>query len=79
MDKVTNQHIRERSADPLVIPVTRRNLVHITQSLKIDVASKVNKVTTGHLRHLAYDHDRLVEIGMTMKSDYQFSVLDLST
>ena len=79
MDKVTNQHIRKRSADPLVIPVTRMNLVHITQSHKINVASKVNKVTIGYPGHLRYDHDRLVEIGMTMKSDYQFSVLDPST
>ena len=77
MDKVTNQHIRKRSADPLVIPVTRRILVHITH--KISAASKVNKVTTGHPEHLTYDHDRLVEIGMTLKSDYRFSVLNLST
>ena len=79
MDKVTNQHIRKRSADPLVTPVTMRNLVHITQSHKINAASKVNKVTIGHPRHLTYDHVRLVEIEMTMKSDYWFSVLDPST
>ena len=69
MDKITNQHIRKRLADSQVIPVTRRNLFHITQSLKINVAPKVNKVTIGHPGHLTYDHDRLVEIGMTMKSD----------
>ena len=43
------------------------------------MAPKVNKFTIGHPGHLTYDHDRLVEIGMTMKSDYQFSVLDQST
>ena len=79
MDKVTNQHIRKRLTDSQVIPVTRRNLVDITQSLKINAAPKVNTVTIGHPGHLTYDHDRLVEIGMTMKSDYQFSFLDPST
>ena len=79
MGKVTNQHIRKRSADPLVIPVTRRNLVHIIQSHKINAASKVNKVTIGHPGHLTYHHDRPVQIGVTMKSDYSFSVLDPST
>ena len=79
MDKVTNQHIKKRSAELLVIPVTRRNLVHITQSHKINMTCEVNKVTRGHLGHLTYDHDNLVEIGMKMKNDYRFSVLNPST
>ena len=79
MDKVNNQHIKKRSADSQVIPVTSGNLVHITQSLKINAAPKVNKVTIGHPGHLTYDHNRLVEIGITLKSDYWFSVLDPST
>ena len=54
----------------------RRNLVHITQSHKINEAFKVTKVT---IRHLIYDHDKLFEIAKNMKSDYWFSVLDPST
>ena len=45
MDKVTNQHIRKRSVELLVIPVTRRNLVHITQSHKINMACEVNQMS----------------------------------
>ena len=43
------------------------------------MACEVNKVTRGHLGHLTYDHDRLVEIGTKMKNDYRFSVLNPST
>ena len=79
MDKVTNQYIRKRSAEPLVIPVTRRNLVYVTQSYNINMASEGNKVTRDHLGHLTYAYDRLVEIRMKMKNDYRFSVLNPPT
>ena len=57
--------------------VTRamRNLVHITQRLKNNMACEVNKVNKGHLNHLTYDHDKLVEIGIKMRKDYRFAVL----
>ena len=76
MDKDTNLHTRTSTVQPFVIPVMRRNLVHITQSHKIKEAFKGIKVT---IRHLRYDHDKLFEIAKNMKSDYQFSVLDPST
>ena len=79
MDKVTNQHIRKRSAEPLAISVTRRNLVNITQSYNINMVSEVNKVTKDHLGHLTFDHDRLVDTRTKMKNDYGFSVLNPST
>ena len=70
--------VTRRNLDmPLEIPVTRRNLVHITQSLKTNMACEDNKVTKGH--HLTYDHDKLVEIGTKMKNDYRFSVISPST
>ena len=63
-------------SQPLVIPVKRRNLVHISQSYTIIEAYKVTRVTRVHQR---YDHDKLFEIAKNMKSDLQFSVLDPST
>ena len=60
-------------------PVARRNLVHITLSLKNSMECEVNKVNKGHLNHLTYDHDKLVEIGTKMKNDYRFAVLSPST
>ena len=79
MDKVTNQHIRNRSAELLVIPVTKRNLVYLTQSHKTYMACEVNKVTRSHLGHLTCDNDKLVEIGMKRKKDHRFSILNPST
>ena len=76
MDKDINLHTRTRTVQPLVIPVKRRNLVHISQSDKINEAYKVTKVT---IRHQRYDHDKLFEIAKNIKSDYQFSVLDPPT
>ena len=76
MDKDTTFHTRKRTVWPLVIPVKRRNLVHIIYSDKINKAFKVTKVT---IRHQRYDHDKLFEIAKNMKSDYWFSVLDPST
>ena len=73
MDKDTNLHTRTRTVQPLVIPVMRRNLVHIIQSHKINEAFKSTKVS---IRHLRYDHDKPFEIEKKMKSDYWFSVLD---
>ena len=43
------------------------------------MTSEVNKATKGHLNHLTYDHDKLVEIGTKMKNDYRFVVLSPST
>ena len=76
MDKETNLHTRTRTVQPLVIPVTRKNLVHITQSHKNNEVFKITTVTIGHLK---YEHDKLFEIAKNMKSDYWFSVLDAST
>ena len=76
MDKDTNLHSRTRTVQPLVIPVKRRNLVHKSQSDKINEAFKGTKVT---IRQQRYDHDKLFEIVKNMKSDYWFSVLDPST
>ena len=64
---------------PLEIPLTRRNLVHITQSLETNMACEDNKFTKGHVDHLTYDHDKLVEIGTKVKNDYRFSVISPST
>ena len=63
-------------SQPVVIPVKRRNLVHINQSDKIIEAYRVTRVTRVHWR---YDHDKLFELVKDMKSDYWFSVLDPST
>ena len=63
-------------SQPLVIPVERRNLVHISHSVKINEAYNVTRITRVHQR---YDHDMLFEIVKNMKSDYWFSVVDPST
>ena len=69
--KTTKVTIRNpRTVQSSVKPVMRRNLVLTTQNHKINEAFKATQVTIIHLR---YDHDKLIEIGKKMKSDYQFS------